>query len=122
MYKVMDPEAFVRETSYRSLPPLELTAAFEYHDEMADEEGRLVIGFAKNSDGTSSSWAVASKDETPDVTLRCMKGDLSSMLMGSAHIGALIRLGVMETDKPEYTDKLDMLLYHKQRPFSNNDF
>ncbi len=29
---------------------------------------------------------------------------------------------VMDPDKPEYTDMLDMLLYHKQRPFSNNDF
>ena len=122
MYKVMDPEAFVRETSYRSFPPLELTAAFEYHDEMADEEGKLVIKFSKKPDGESSSWAVASESEKPDVTLRCMKGDLSSILMGSAHIGALIRLGVMETDKPEYTDMLDMLLYHRQRPFSNNDF
>lgn len=122
MYKVMDPEAFVSETSYRRLPPLELTAAFEYHDEMSDEIGSLAIRFAKNSDGISSSWAVAQKDERPDVTLRCMKGDLSSVLMGSAHIGALIRLGVMETDAPEYTDTLDMLLYHRQRPFSNNDF
>ena len=121
MYKVMDPEAFVRETSYRSFPPLELTAAFEYHDEMSHEKGRLMIRFSKTSE-IRASWAVARKDETPDVTLRCMKGDLSSILMGSAHIGALIRLGVMETDKPEYTDKLDMLLYHKQRPFSNNDF
>lgn len=122
MYKVMDPEAFVRETSYRRLPPLELTAAFEYHDEMADEEGRLTIRFAKDPDGNSSAWSVAKADETSDVTLRCMKCDLSSILMGSAHIGALIRLGVIETDKPEYTDMLDMLLYHKQRPFSNNDF
>ncbi len=121
MYKVMDPEAFVKETAYRILPPLELVAAFEYHDEMADEEGRLVIRFVKKSDGTSS-WAVASEGEMPDVTLRCMKGDLSSILMGSAHIGALARLGIIETDKPEYTDMLDMLLYHKQRPFSNNDF
>ncbi len=122
MYKVMDPEAFVKETAYRILPPLELVAAFEYHDEMADEEGRLVIRFAKKSDGTSSSWAVASEGEMPDVTLGCMKGDLSSILMGSAHVGAMIRLGVIETDRPEYTDTLDMLLYHKQRPFSNNDF
>ena len=122
MYKVMDPETFVRETSYRRLPPLELTAAFEYHDEMADEEGRLTIRFAKDPDGNSSAWSVAKADETSDVTLRCMKCDLSSILMGSAHIGALIRLGVIETDKPEYTDMLDMLLYHKQRPFSNNDF
>ena len=122
MYKVMNPEAFVRETSYRKLPSLELTATFEYHDEMADEEGRLTIRFAKDPDGNSSAWSVAKADETSDVILRCMKGDLSSILMGSAHIGALIRLGVMETDKPEYTGMLDMLLYHRQRPFSNNDF
>ena len=122
MYKVMDPEAFVRGTSYRRLPPLELTAAFIYHDEMTDEEGKLIIRFAKDSDGTSSSWSVAQEGDKPNVTIRCMKGDLSSILMGSAHIGALIRLGVMETDKPEYTGTLDMLLYHKQRPFSNNDF
>ena len=89
---------------------------------MTDEEGRLTIRFAKDPDGNSSAWSVAKADETPDVTIRCMKGDLSSMLMGSAHIGALIRLGVMETDKPEYTDILDTLMYNKQRPFSNNDF
>ena len=122
MYKVLDPEAFIRETSYRILPPIELTAAFDYHDEMADEEGRLMIRFSKDPDGTRSVWSVARADKAPDVTIRCGKGDLSSILMGSAHIGALIRLGVIEADKPEYTDLLDMLLYHRQRPFSNNDF
>ena len=69
MYKVMDPEAFVRETSYRIFPALELTAAFEYHDELADEEGSLVISFAKDPSGNRSVWSIAEAGKIPDVKI-----------------------------------------------------
>ena len=116
MYKVMDPAAFVRETAYRKFPPVELTAAFDYHDEMSAKNNTLTIRFE------AGSWKVATSEAEPDVTIKCMKGDLSSILMGSARVGALYRLGMVQADNGEMVDILDALLYHKQKPFSNNDF
>ena len=122
MYKVLDPEAFVQATEYRRFPPLELTVAFDYRDEMADEIDTVMIRFAKNAEGTASTWHYVPLFAEPDVTVTCRKSDLSSILMGSAGIGALVRLDVVGIDRPEYTDVLDMLLHYKQKPFSNNDF
>ncbi|MBO5995570.1 MAG: sterol carrier protein domain-containing protein [Firmicutes bacterium] len=83
---------------------------------MSGEDGKLVIRFE------GGSWKNAPEDAEADITVRCMKGDLSSMLMGSVRVGALYRLGLIQADGAKNIDALDLLLYHKQRPFSNNDF
>ncbi len=122
MYKVLDPAAFVEATSYRAFPRIGLTVAFSFHDEITDKERRLVLKFEKSEEERKSSWKIADYDDIPDVSIQCLKSDLSSLLMGSARLGALIRLGVMDISDPDYTDMLDVIFYHGQRPYSNNDF
>ena len=122
MYKIPDPAAFVGRTSYRKFPPMELKAAFSYTDEMTGEKGRLIISFRKNKDGMSSRWEAEEGSGDADIEIECMKGDLSSLLMGSLRAGSMIRMGMVWADRPEYADVLDALMYYKQRPFSNNDF
>lgn len=115
MYKILDPVRFVENTSYRRFPKLDKTVCFRYLDEMSGETSDLVVTFR---DG---HWS-ASETGDADCTITCAKSDLSALLMNCGRLASFLRLGVMEIDKPEEADVIDLLLYHNQKPFSNSDF
>lgn len=116
MCKIVDPEAFVRATSYRKFIPLDVVVRFIYDDEFAHEQGSLTLKF--DIDG---SYSVAGSDNV-DVTVKCKLSVLSSLLMGSCGFSSLVRLGEAELSDSAYENWLDMLFYCKQRPWTNTDY
>lgn len=121
MYKVLNPKAFVEATSYRMLAPVDIDVRFAYIDELDKSEHEIVIFVRKNPERKYGTWAV-SDNKNVDVSVKCNKGDLSSLLMNSARLGQLISLGAVKIDKPEYASLLDMVFYFGQKPYSNSDF
>ncbi len=116
MFKLVDDKAFVEKTVYRSFPAGEITAAFCYRDEMADGDRCLRVTIA------GGRWAVAGEDVPADVTVTCRQGDLASLLMGSAELPALLRLGAARADDGEKARVLGYLLHCEQKPWLNSDY
>jgi len=114
MHKILDPAEFVDRTSYRRMPEGKIKVCFDYYDEMAAERKAITI---KVMDG---KWSVT--EESPDATIRCSLSNLTSILMGSAQISALARLGVIEVSEENRIFDLDYLFHVEQKPFSNSDF
>ena len=111
----MDPAAFVEATSYRPCGGQEITVAFTYTDMMDKEEKT----FAVKAGG--GSWAAADAAEA-DVRITCTQAQMSSILLGSAGIAALCRLGAIEVSDASKVPAADLAFYTPQRPFSNNDY
>lgn len=116
MFKLTDPERFVEKTAYRTFPAGRITAAFSYRDEMQDVDDCLRVSIM---DGR---WSVVDRDEPVEVTVRCRQGDLAALLMGSAELPALLRLGAARADDPEKARVLGALLHCEQRPWLNSDY
>ncbi|MGI6212640.1 MAG: GNAT family N-acetyltransferase [Anaerovoracaceae bacterium] len=135
MYKVVDPERFVRMTSGREfsfhLPagPCGRAASeedglivrFDYEDEIAKREDAVSVRFGMDRYG-DPAWSVAEEGEEANVTVRLKKAELSSLFMNSASLRSLIALGQAEISDPAYVGLLDSMLYYWQRPYSNTDF
>ena len=116
MYKILDPVRFVNNTSYRRFPMIDRTVTFRYTDELSGETGDVTVTFQEGM------WSAAKVSAAQDAIIICTKGDLSSLLMNCGRLSSFIRLGVMETDKPEEIPVLDQLLYYPQKSYSNSDF
>ena len=129
MFKIVEPEDFVQKTDYRSFPSGRLTAEFCYFDEMRHAEQKVRIRFA---DGRWSSAEAA--EEPAEVTVRCSQGEFASLLMGSADLGALVRLGAVTVRTGEAGSvggsgsvgdavrTLTQMLYCSQKPWLNADY
>ena len=134
MFKITDPEAFVQKTGYRDFPDGRLTAEFRYFDEMQHAAQSVRILFAEGS------WQI-SGTEKPDVVVHCSQGELASLLMGSADLGALIRLGAVtvsgSSSEPalecsgsasrqepgtDVVQQLIRMLYCSRKPWLNADY
>ena len=96
MYKIIDPEAFIKATSYRKFIPAKVIVRFDYTDEFENTDRQLVIAF-----GPGGNWSVGQAEDA-EVTVRCNLADLSSLLMGSCSFSALLRLGALELSNTEY--------------------
>ena len=119
MYKICDFGKFFEAAAHREFPAVGLTAGFDVTDDVTGETERFAVQFA---DG---KWAYQAGDdacEAAEVHVTCRRSDLSSLLMGSAEFGGLVRLGVMTVDKPEFVRTLDLLLHAEQKPFTNTDY
>ena len=116
MFKLVDDKAFVEKTDYRTFPAGEITAAFCYRDEMAGDDRCLRVTIA------GGRWAVAGEDAPADVTVSCRQGDLASLLMGSAELASLLRLGAARADDGEKARALGYLLHCDQKPWLNSDY
>ena len=152
MYKVIDPAAFVSATSYRVFPPLQdaISVSFLAEDELNGETKTCTLAFrpdtvdpnsagpaasngAVNPNGTvapdgmgagqtCSRWSVVTADAADPITVRLKLSDLSSVLMGSLRLGALVRLGGASISDPSALPLLDHLLCVAQKPFTNTDY
>jgi len=114
MHKILDPAEFVDRTSYRRMPEGKIKVCFDYYDEIMAESRKITINV------TDGKWSETKAK--PDVTVRCRLSDLTSILMGSAQISALARLGVIEVSDKNRIFDLDYLFRTEQKPFSNSDF
>lgn len=129
MYKIVDPEFFVKSTDYREFLPMELTAAFDYYDELAHAEKSIVIQFIRDGETGVSRWKVADAQGAdaaiPDIRIKCNLADFSSLMMGSCRLSSLLRLGSVTAACPKAAnacDILDALLYCRQKPWTNTDY
>ncbi len=119
MYKICDFRKFFEAAAHRIFPAVNLTAGFEATDDVTGETEKFAVQF------TEGKWAYQAGGEAYDtaaVHVTCRRSDLSSLLMGSAEFGGLVRLGVMTVDKPEFVGTLDLLLHAEQKPFTNTDY
>ena len=138
MFKIVEPEAFIQKTAYRVFPSGSLTAEFCYFDEMRYAEGRWSFTEAGRTAGEDEKNAAGAKDletveEPVDITVHCSQGEFASLLMGSADLGALVRLGAVSVHagnagggrNAEQADAVRMLtqmLYCSQKPWLNADY
>lgn len=116
MFKLVDGETFVEKTDYRLFPAGEITAAFRCRDEMTGADIRLRVTIA------NGHWCAAKSDTPVDVTVTCRQGDLASLLMGSAELPALLRLGAARADDEGKARELGYLLHCEQKPWLNSDY
>lgn len=125
MYKIPDVQGFIAAASHRLFLPEEMTVGFCVEDELAAAERRFALVFAKSACQDCSFWSYDGSEqayENADVRVSCKLSDLSSLLMGSAELGGLIRLGVMQVSDPAWTGRLDRLFHAEQKPFTNTDY
>lgn len=116
MFKILHPTEFIKATDYRTLPEGELNAEFIYEDQMEHCEKNLRVSFA------GGKWQPAAADAKMDVILWCKEADLSSLLLGSANLASLVRLGAVKISDKAFTQQLDRLLHCDQKPWSNSDY
>lgn len=147
MFKIVEPEAFIQKTAYRVFPSGSLTAEFCYFDEMRYAEQKIRIRFAEGRWSFTEAGRAAGEDEKNtagakdletveepvDITVHCSQGEFASLLMGSADLGALVRLGAVSVHagnagggrNAEQADAVRMLtqmLYCSQKPWLNADY
>lgn len=123
MYKIVDPARFVEATAHRRFSPADLTAAFDYYDELAHEEKTFVVSFRPDGEGKGSRWAaVGAADSDADVRIKCALADMSSLFMGSCRFSSMVRLGAFTLSDDSFCDVLDSLFYCRQKPWTNTDY
>ena len=119
MYKICDFGKFFEAAAHREFPAVDLTAGFDVTDDVTGQSETFAVQFA------GGKWAYktgADAYEAASVHVKCLRSDLSSLLMGSAEFSGLVRLGVMAVDQPEFVRTLDLLLHAEQKPFTNTDY
>ena len=130
MFKIVNPKKFIADTGYRKFPepwgnPEEkcskkgkFTVEFQYEKELEHSEERILITFEKGA------WEIAKHEEhdEADVTVTLRQGTFASVLMGSADLSAMVRLGGAEISDPAKLPELEALLAYPQRPWCNSDY
>lgn len=127
MYKIVDPVAFVNATSHRRVPAGSGVIEFQYEDEFnhCNKKLKIYLGMLGLLDPSTRDYACTwhvRKSEKPDVVIKCKLSELSSILMGSCSLRALIRLGSVTINNPNYTDELSRMLQPSQKPWTNTDY
>lgn len=119
MYKIPDIRAFVEATNHRRFLPVDLAVGFDIRAEGSDKETSFVLRFQRQGEASTWSYETASSAQ---VRVSCNIADLSSLWMGSAEFGALVRLGNLRIDRSQYLPLLDSLFHCLQKPFTNTDY
>nr|WP_315019819.1 GNAT family N-acetyltransferase [uncultured Aminipila sp.] len=122
MFKILSPKDFVKQTSYRKFPKMQLVAQFIYENELIHQQEALTLQFSCNKASDTGKWSIADKDVSADVTLHCKEGDLASLLLGSCNLSSMVRLGTIKISNSTFTEQLDQLLHYMQKPWSNADY
>lgn len=119
MYKVFDPERFIKGTAYRVTAEGDLTARFLWNEPFGGESRSITVRFRDRRWRVVQSFEYAAE---PDVTAELSLANLSSVLMGSCSLSSLVRLGACTVSDPAEADRLSALLRTEQKPWSNNDY
>lgn len=122
MYKVPDIKAFIEGTKYRSFPKDNLKVAIHVYNEFKSVEEHFSIRFSTENSESHGTWCYEEDWGSSDVEIKCSLADLSSLLVGSADLAPLVRMGVMSISDEGETDRLDRLFHYIQRPFTNTDY
>lgn len=125
MYKIPDVESFIKASQHRKFPPENISVAFAVNDELSGAEKRFSLKFSTEEKGRFSRWSYDPSESiwaNADAHLSCKLSDFSSLLMGSAELGGLARLGVLKMDDLSQLRRLDYLFHAEQKPFTNTDY
>lgn len=122
MYKIPSVKAFVENTKNRKFPIDDLKIAFRVNNEFKSIEERFSISFGTDNNKKYSNWSYSEDFYDAAAEIECNLSDLSSLLMGSADLAPLVRLGIVKIRGEYETDRLDRLLHCNQRPFTNTDY
>lgn len=122
MYKIPNVKSFVENTSNRKFLPENLKVAFRTSEGGDSREESFKIRFSTVGNGNFSNWFYEDHNDDADAEIRISKADLSSLLMGSGDLAPMVRMGVVEIDRDDITDRLDRLFHRTQRPFTNTDY
>lgn len=121
MYKIVDIEKFIEDTSYRKFPELDLNAGFAVYDELNNSTSEFTLKFREGK--YSFENGIGNVDIVTDMLL----SDFSALVMGSCEYAGLYRTGAAkvrecrgETDRAIRT--LDTILHVQQKPFTNTDY
>lgn len=114
MYKIFDIKEAFKQLSHRNYNNSNMRVRFLVEDEIAKEEVETIVNFV---DGVAN---VDSKEF--DVTMKIKKSDFSSLFLGCTSVKALYNLGLLEVDKEEFLNELDLAFYQNKKPACNTDF
>lgn len=110
MYRLIDTAGFFRSVAAHRFGGESLALAFDVRDSfLAENHGTTVVRFEQGA-------ATVDPGATPDATLSIGVGHLSSVLMGSADLGTLLRYGLAEIAEPGYSGTVLRLLRSETRP------
>ena len=118
MFKIINPEKFIADTRYREFPAAHgdrFTVKFQYEKELEHEEETIALAFE------NGTWETAGGDEA-DAVVKLRQGTFASVLMGSADISAMVRLGGAEISNADSLAKLESLFSYHQKPWCNSDY
>ncbi len=127
MFKIINPEKFIADTGYRKFPKVcknaeekgskddKFTVKFQYERELEHSEEAVSVAFE------NGTWQIAKGGEA-DVTVKLRQGTFASILMGSADISAMVRLGGAKISNIAKLSELEALLTYPQRPWCNSDY
>ncbi len=127
MFKIINPEKFIADTGYRKFPKVcknaeekgskddKFTVKFQYERELEHSEEAVSVAFE------NGTWQIAKGGEA-DVTVELRQGTFASILMGSADISAMVRLGGAKISNIAKLSELEALLTYPQRPWCNSDY
>lgn len=118
MFKIINPEKFIADTRYREFSAEsgeKFTVKFQYEKELEHEEETITVAFE------NGTWETAGGDEA-DAVVKLRQGTFASVLMGSADISAMVRLGGAEISSPDCLAKLESLFSYHQKPWCNSDY
>lgn len=122
MYKIPDVKNFIENTQNRKFPLDNLKIGFSLNNEFKATTERFSISFIRDNNEKYSNWSYSEDLKDADVEIKCNLADLSSLLMGSADMAPLVRMGVVSLSHENETDRLDRLFHYNQRPFTNTDY
>lgn len=122
MYKIPDLRIFIENTKNRKFPIDDLKVAFRVNNEFKATEERFCISFITDSNKKYSNWSYSEDFNHAGAEIKCNLSDLSSLLMGSADLAPLVRMGIVSISDEYETDRLDRLFHCNQRPFTNTDY
>lgn len=118
MFKIINPVKFIKDTEYREFPVTAgsgLTVEFKYEKELEHEEESVCIALE------NGTWKPAAA-KTADVTVTLRQGTFASVLMGSADIGAMVRMGAAEVSDDSKLAELVTLFACSKKPWCNSDY
>ncbi|MGL6198001.1 MAG: GNAT family N-acetyltransferase [Lachnospiraceae bacterium] len=116
MYKVLDAEKAFRRLAYRQYGSGDFTACFHIYKENKKEIKQVVnIAFS------AGNAEVLDHEHLSDTTIILSESNFSSLFLGCLSVHQLYAIGLVQMDA-DYVDRLDRVLYCREKPYNNTDF
>lgn len=123
MYKIPDLPRFIAASYYREFPHYTISIGITVTSEDGGDIEKLGVLFQPDEGNSKvSRMSCEPFSAGSDVFMRIKLSDLSAVLMGSARINALVRLGAVTLSDDSFVEALDRLFLAEQMPYTNTDY